>query len=122
MKKLLVICCVAVAVPTATADTRPAHVEGVVKIRNQAPAFHGRVVAENGSCNGPRPVKLYERERTGDRVLLGVTTASLNGRWHVPVDPRRFGLYFAAAPKTKRIDGGVEFVCERAVSRLLVVD
>ena len=57
-----------------------------------------------------------------DRVLLGVTTARLNGRWQVPVDPLASGLYFAAAPKADRNDGGVEFVCERAVSRLLVVD
>jgi hypothetical protein len=122
MRVLLAVCgLAAVAVPAAEAGG-PAHVQGVVKIRNSAPAFHGRVVAENSSCNGPRPLKLYERKRNGDRKLLGKTTADLDGKWQVLVDPLKSGVYFATAPKADRNDGGVEFVCERAKSRELFVD
>ncbi len=125
LRVLLVLCgLAAVAVPTAHAGgPEIPHVQGIVKIRNSAPAFHGRVVAENGFCNGPRPVKLYKRKRNGDRKLLGKTTADIDGKWEVLVDPLKSGLYFAAAPEVQKTDSEVgEFDCLRAKSRKLFVD
>jgi hypothetical protein len=124
-RKLAVLTCLAALAVPALAQSRvepPAVVDGVVKIRDSFPAFHGRVVAENGSCNGPRPVKLYERKRNGSRELLGRTMADLDGKWAVIVDPLASGAYFATAPEYDRIDGNVAFVCERAKSRTLTVD
>jgi hypothetical protein len=99
-----------------------ASVSGVVKIRNHAAAFHGRVLAENGSCNGPRPVKLWSRDADGDRVLLGTTMADIDGKWLVAVDPLASGEYLAVAPRFELDDGGIPFDCLRAKSRTLAVD
>ena len=100
----------------------PATVASGIKIRASFPAFHGRVVAENGSCNGPRPVKLFERKRNGDKRLYGRTSSDIDGHWQVIVDPLASGAYFAVAPRFRRNDGGFIFICERAKSRTLVVD
>ena len=124
-RKLSVAACLALLAVPALGQAKvepPATVDGVVKIRESFPAFHGRVLAENGSCNGPRPVKLFERKRNGDRKLLGRTVSDLDGRWTVLVDPLGSGAYFATAPEFERDDGGVEFICERAKSRTVSVD
>ena len=124
MKRLVAICCLAVAVPTAQAGgPEIPHVQGTVKIRNSAPAFHGRVVADDGICNGPRTVKVYEREQDAERRLLGKTTADADGKWEVLVDPLSSGSYFAAAPEVEITDSEVgEIDCLRAKSKDLVVD
>ena len=122
---LAVLTCLAALAVPALAQSRvepPAVVDGVVKIRDSFPAFHGRVVAENGSCNGPRPVKLFERKRNGGRELLGRTMADLDGKWTVIVDPLASGAYFATAPEYDRMDGDSAFICERAKSETVVVD
>ena len=129
MRRPLLACALGlatIAAPTlALADGEKAkepHVGGIVHIRESFPAFHGKVGAENETCEGPRPVKLYERKRSGERKLLGKTTADLEGRWQILVDPLKSGAYFATAPEHRLLSGGESFLCLRAKSETVVVD
>ena len=99
---------------------------GIVHIRSKAPYFHGHVGAEVPNCQGPRKVKLYERQKDGDRKLRGKTVSTgyeFDGVWEIPIEPEP-GAYFAAAPKFRTIDDGTgnEVVCGRAKSRTVTLD
>ena len=127
MRALAVVCGLGVvAVPTAQAGgPNIPHVQSVLKIRNAFPAFHGRVVADDDFdyCNGSRPVKMYERKRSGGRRLIDKTTTDLDGKWEVIVEPLTSGSYFAAAPEVRGFNDQIgEFVCFRAKSRELFID
>ncbi len=96
-------------------------------IGKNAPYFHGRVGAENETCAGPRPVKVFERLANGEREQIGITESDLSApraKWLVPADPDP-GSYFATAPKHRL--GSVDdpagiFVCLRAKSRTIEIE
>jgi hypothetical protein len=121
----------AVAVPPAVigggGESPVAHVSGIVYIGKNAPYFHGRVGAENETCAGPRPVKVFERLDNGERELLGRTESDLSApraKWQVPFDPEP-GSYFATAPQHRMgsaDDPAGTFVCLRAKSRTIEID
>jgi hypothetical protein len=110
-----------VAVP-GLAQTQTEHIASEIKIRNNAPAFHGRIVSDNDACEQGRSVKLFKERRDGSKKLLGTTTSDLDGKWQVLVDPLKSGVYFAVAQKRKEGTAGTIFVCDRAKSRTIFVD
>jgi hypothetical protein len=102
--------------------TRTVHISSEIKLRNHAPAFHGRIVSDNEACEQSRKVKLFKERRNGDRKLLGITSSDLEGKWQVLIDPLSSGAYFAVAQKRKEGTAGTIFVCDRAKSRFVAVD
>ena len=109
-----------VAVPAFAAQT--VHITSEIKLRNNAPAFHGRIVSDNDACEAARSVKLFKERRNGGKKLLGATTSDLEGKWQVLVDPLSSGAYFAVAQKREEGTAGTVFVCDRAKSRIVAVD
>jgi hypothetical protein len=109
------------AVPTL-AQTQTTHIASEIKIRNNFPAFHGRIVSNNDACEQGRSVKLFKEKRNGSKKLLGTTTSDLEGKWQVLVDPLKSGAYFAVAQKREEGTAGTIFVCDRAKSRIVAVD
>jgi hypothetical protein len=97
-------------------------IESEIKLRNNAPAFHGRIVSNNDACEQGRSVKLFKERRSGAKKLLGKTASDLEGKWQVLVDPLKSGAYFAVAQRREEGTAGTIFVCERAKSRTVVVD
>jgi len=93
-----------------------------VKIRNNFPAFHGKVKSQNAACAEQRRVKLFKQRRNGGRKLLGFDQTDDDGKWFVEVDPLRSGAYFAVAKRREEGTAGTIFVCLRARSRTLAVD
>jgi hypothetical protein len=109
-----------VAVPALATQT--VHIASEIKLRNHAPAFHGRIVSDNDACEQGRSVKMFKQKRNGGKKLLGTTTSDLEGKWQVLVDPLSSGAYFAVAQKRKEGTAGTIFVCDRAKSRIVAVD
>ena len=112
------------AAPAGAGDV--ATFDTAVKIRNKAPAFHGRVVSDNDVCTVNRRVKLYRQKRPGNQAkLLGKTDTDSHGKWAI-LEPEEFtlksGLYFAKAPRVTVSDNGLPTVCTRAKSKKVVVD
>jgi hypothetical protein len=102
--------------------TRTVHIASEIKLRNHAPAFHGRIVSDNGACEQGRSVKLFKEKRNGGKKLLGTTISDLEGKWQVLVDPLSSGAYFAVAQRREEGTAGTIFVCDRAKSRIVAVD
>ena len=111
----------AVAVAPALA-TNTETIESSIVIRNHFPAFHGRVKSDNDACIQSREVKLFKERRSGSKKLLGKTSSDLEGKWQVILDPLKSGAYFAVVTKREEGTAGTIFVCERAKSRIAVVD
>jgi hypothetical protein len=109
------------AVATASAGNTET-IASEIKLRNNAPAFHGRIVSDNDACEQGRSVKLFKERRNGGKKLLGTTTSDLEGKWQVLVDPLSSGAYFAVAQRREEGTAGTIFVCERAKSRIVAVD
>jgi hypothetical protein len=112
----------ALAVTGPAMATRTVHIASEIKLRNHAPAFHGRIVSDNSACEQGRSVKLFKEKRNGGKKLLGTTISDLEGKWAVLVDPLSSGAYFAVAQKRKEGTAGTIFVCDRAKSRFVAVD
>jgi hypothetical protein len=110
----------AIAVPAAATQT--VHIQSEIKIRNHAPAFHGRITSSNDACEEGRSVRLFKERRNGGRKLLGTTVSDLEGKWQVLVDPLASGAYFAVAQRRSEGTAGTIFVCDRAKSRFVAVD
>src|SRR4051794_19270467 len=106
----------AVAVPAAATQT--VHIQSEIKLRNHAPAFHGRITSSNSACEEIRSVKMFKLRRNGSKKLLGETTSDLEGKWTVLVDPLKSGAYFAVAQTREEGTAGTIFVCDRAKSRI----
>lgn len=108
-------------------ETPVAHVSGIVTIGENPPYFHGKVGAENETCAGPRPVKVWERLDNGERVLHGKTESDLSSpraKWELLVDRVHPGHYFATAPRHRMgsaADPAGVFVCLRAKSRVIEI-
>ncbi len=114
---LLAVPCAALAGAGQTVE-----LNSQVKIRNNVPAFHGKVKAQNAACTEQRRVKLFKQRRNGGRKLLGFDQTDDDGKWFVEVDPLKSGAYFAVAKRREEGTAGTIFVCLRARSRTLAVD
>ena len=112
----------ALAVTVPAMATQTVHISSEIKLRNHAPAFHGRIVSANSACEEGRSVKLFKQKRNGGKKLLGTTVSDLEGKWAVLVDPLSSGAYFAVAQKREEGTAGTIFVCDRAKSRFVAVD
>jgi hypothetical protein len=93
-----------------------------VKLRNGAPAFHGKVTADNENCVEDRVVKMFKQKRSGGKKLLGKTHAANDGKWTVLFDKVTSGGYFALAPKVEQGTAGTIYQCLKAKSRVIAVD
>lgn len=109
----------AAAVSPAAAGDMPVDTELV--LRNSAPAFHGKVRADDDRCVAGRKVRLF-RVKPGDDKLLGKDLADGKGYWEVPKAPKS-GVYYA---KVKEIQAGGEesptVLCLKAKSNKVSVD
>jgi hypothetical protein len=112
----------ALAATVPAMATQTVHIQSETKIRNHAPAFHGRITSPNSACEEGRSVKLFKERRNGGKKLLGTTISDLDGKWAVLVDPLSSGAYFAVAQKREEGTAGTIFVCDRAKSRFVAVD
>lgn len=109
----------AAVVVSAVASSPP--VETTLVLRNTAPAFHGKVHADNDVCVAGRKVRLY-KVKPGEDKLLGKDLADGKGLWEV-LKPPKSGVYYA---KTKEISAGGEesstVLCLKAKSDKVAVD
>jgi hypothetical protein len=106
----------------ALAQGQTVEIEAAVKLRDSAPAFHGKVVADNENCVEDRTVKVFKQKRNGGKKLLGKDHAANNGKWTVLFDKVSSGGYFAVAPRVEQGTAGTIYDCLRAKSRVLAVD
>ena len=97
-----------------------------LKIRDSAPAFHGKVKSDSGVCVADRKVKLFRKRRPGRPAkLLGSDRSNAIGRWAV-LEPAEFtltsGIYFAKTGKILDESTALPTFCLRDKSRRIVVD
>ena len=119
---LAAVCAAALGISaTALAQGETVEIDTAVKIRNSAPAFHGKIVADNENCVEDRKVKLFKEKRSGKK-LLGKDQAANSGKWKIPFDKLASGGYFAVAPGVEQGTAGTIYDCLRGKSRVLVID
>ena len=82
--------------------TNTVQIDGTIKLRQSFPAFHGKVTSPNQACAENRLVKMFKKERSGGRKLLGKTHTDVNGKWEVIVDPLASGAYLAVVSSARR--------------------
>jgi hypothetical protein len=120
---LAAACAVVLATAAAAfAQGETVEIQTEVKLRNGAPAFHGKVTADNENCVEDRVVKMFKQKRSGGKKLLGKTHAANDGKWTVPFDKVTSGGYFALAPKVEQGTAGTIYQCLKAKSRVIAVD
>jgi hypothetical protein len=107
---------------SALAQGETVEIKTEVKLRNSAPAFHGKVTADNENCVEDRQVKMFKAKRDGGKKLLGKTHAANSGKWTVPFENISSASYFALAPKVEQGTAGTIYVCLKAKSRTITVD
>ena len=124
LKLVLAVACVAAlgVSATALAQGETVEIQSAVILRNTAPAFHGKVKADNENCVEDRKVKLFKQKRNGGKKLLGTDHAADSGKWKVPFDKVTSGGYFAIAPKVEQGTAGTIYECLRAKSVVIPVD
>jgi hypothetical protein len=93
-----------------------------LKMRNSAPAFHGKVRSAAPECEADRRVKLFKERRSGARTVLGRTESDPDGGWLIPVDPLRSGAYIAKVKQHLVEIDGLAVRCEPDFGRAIVVD
>ena len=117
--------CVAVlgVAASAFAQGETVEIQTEVILRNTAPAFHGKVKADNENCVEDRKVKMFKKKNSGGgRKLLGTDHASNSGKWKVPFDKLTSGAYFAIAPKVEEGTAGTIYECVKAKSVVIPID
>jgi hypothetical protein len=107
---------------TALAQGQTVEIQTEVILRNAAPAFHGKVKADNENCVEDRKVKMFKQKRNGGKKLLGTDHAANSGKWKVPFDKVTSGGYFAIAPKVEEGTAGTIYECVRAKSVVIPID
>jgi hypothetical protein len=107
---------------TALAQGETVEIQTEVILRNTAPAFHGKVKADNENCVEDRKVKMFKKKRSGGKKLLGTDHASNSGKWKVPFDKLTSGAYFALAPKVEEGTAGTIYECVKAKSVVIPID
>ena len=106
----------------AFAQGQTVEIDTEVIIRNTAPAFHGKVKADNENCVEDRKVKLFKKKRSGGKRLLGTDHAADSGKWKIPVDKVTSGAYLAIAPQVEQGTAGTIYDCLKAKSVVIPVD
>ncbi len=81
----------AAAMPAAAQDMT---YESKIRLKNAAPAFHGKVKSESTLCVPNRKVRLFKAKRGEDDKLLGKTRTDSEGRWEILKTPKS-GVYYA---------------------------
>jgi hypothetical protein len=106
------------AVPAIAQErgTDPAY-ESKIRLKNAAPAYHGKVKSESDMCIANRKVRLFKERRSGEDKVLGKTRTDSGGYWEVLKDPKS-GVYYA---KVNRFEGD-GFACLPAKSKKVVID
>ena len=104
------------------AQGQTVEIQTEVIIRNTAPAFHGKVKADNENCVEDRKVKLFKEKRHGGKKLLGTDHAGDSGKWKVLFDKVTSGGYFAIAPTVEEGTAGTIYKCVRAKSVVIPID
>ena len=107
---------------TAAPATNTVEINSSVIMRQNFPAFHGKVKSSNEACVQNRLVKLFKKRRNGGRGLLGKTHTNSDGKWKVIVDPLKSGVYRAVVKRRAEGTAGTTFVCLRDSSKRAVVD
>jgi len=107
---------------TALAQGETVEIQTEVILRNTAPAFHGKVKADNENCVEDRKVKMFKKKRSGGKKLLGTDHAANSGKWKVPFDKLTSGAYFALAPKVEEGTAGTIYECVKAKSVVIPID
>ena len=107
---------------TALAQGETVEIPTEVAIRDTAPAFHGKVKADNENCVEDRKVKLLKHTRSGGKKLLGTDHAANSGKWKILFDKLTSGEYFAVAPKVDEGTAGTIYECVRAKSDVVAID
>jgi hypothetical protein len=97
-------------------------IESAVHLRDNAPAFHGKVTSDNSACAEDRLVKMFKLKSDGSRKLLGTTHSAIDGKWTVPFANLASAEYFAVATRREEGTAGTIFVCLRAKSNVVAVD
>lgn len=118
----LVITIAAVAGVAAGIATAGGSIPTVLKMRNTAPAFHGKVKSDVPECRSDRRVKLFKQRRNGSRKVLGRTDSDFRGKWLIEVDPLKSGAYVAKAKQHLVEVNGVTLLCLPDFGRTIVVD
>ena len=127
-RNLLAFTCTLALIPASIAlagggqPGQTVRIASQVKLRNSAPAFHGKVKADNAACVEDRLVKMFKLESGGGKQLLGKDHAANSGKWAVPFDELSSGAYMAVAPKVTQGTAGTIYVCKRAKSKVIAVD
>ena len=124
LKLFLAAACVAALgiAAGAFAQGETVEIDTELIIRNTAPAFHGKVKADNENCVEDRKVKLFKEKRRGGKKLLGTDHAADSGKWKVPFDKLTSGAYFAIAPQVEQGTAGTIYECLKAKSVVIPVD
>jgi hypothetical protein len=107
---------------SALAQGQTVEIQTELILRNTAPAFHGKVKADNENCVEDRKVKMFKQKRQGGKKLLGTDHAADNGKWKVPFDKVSSGGYLAVAPKVEEGTAGTIYECVRAKSVVIPID
>jgi hypothetical protein len=108
----------AAAVPAIAQErgTDPVY-ESKIRLKNAAPAYHGKVKSESEMCIANRKVRLFKESRNGEDKVLGKDRTDSEGYWEVLKDPKS-GVYYA---KVNRYEGS-GYACLQAKSKKVVID
>ncbi len=117
---ILAFCAAATAFAGGSGQT--VEVASQLKLRNSAPAFHGRVTADNPGCVASRTVKMFKQKRSGAKKLLGTATTDNDGKWTVPFENLESAAYFGVVTRSEEGAAGTIYVCLRAKSQVIAVD
>lgn len=116
---VLALCGSAIAVAK---QGQTVEIDSVVKLRDHAPAFHGKVVADNPACAEDRLVKMFRLKSNGSKKLLGTTHSDSAGKWTVLSPDLISAEYYAVATRREEGTAGTIYVCLRAKSNVVAVD
>jgi len=104
------------AVMPATAQDMP--FESKIRLKNTAPAFHGKVKSDSPSCIAGRKVRMF-RAKKGEDKVLGKTRTDAQGKWQVLHEPKS-GVYYAKVNEFAQEES--QLVCLPDKSKKLVID
>lgn len=104
------------AVAPATAQDQP--FESKIRLKNSAPAFHGKVKSESSLCISNRKVRLFKAKKGEDKVL-GKGRTDFEGKWQILKEPKS-GVYYAKV--NQFLQESPQLVCLPDRSKKLVID
>jgi hypothetical protein len=105
----------AAAIPAAA---QTVEYESKIRLKNAAPAFHGKVKSDSSMCVSNRKVRLFKAKRGEDDKLLGKTRTDAEGRWEILKTPKS-GVYYA---KVNQLVVEGSYSCLPDKSKKVVID